>query len=309
MRVSIVGLGKVGSALAAALAIQGLCEELVLVSQRAGFRDGEAHDLRHASSFFRHRIVVRAGDLAATRDSDILILTASHPAPPGSVDRGAVAAENTRLFAELVPRLVAYSPGASILVVSNPVDVLTHHVLRWSELPRGRVLGTGTLIDSARFRAILAERVHVHPLDLRAYIFGEHGPTQFPAVSLASIAGVRIDPQEARRAFADAVEGGLQAYRSKGYTSHAIAMAVCLLVEAMRDDSCITAPVSTRIDGYLGVRDVCLSVPVVVGRGGIVQWLEPELTAEEIAAFQHSAAAVRRVIAATQHIEDTSRAD
>lgn len=309
MRVSIVGLGKVGSALASALAIQGVCEELVLVGRRVGFREGEAHDLRHASSFFRHRISVRAGDLAATHDSDILILSASHPAPVGSVDRTAVAAENTRLFAELVPRLVAYSPEATILVVTNPVDVLTYHTLRWSELPRGRVLGTGTLIDSARFRAILAERVHVHPLDLRAYIFGEHGPTQFPAVSLANIGGVRIDPAIARRAFSDAVEGGLQAYRSKGYTSHAIAMAVCLLVEAIRDDSCITAPVSTRIDGYLGVRDVCLSVPVVVGRGGIVQWLEPELTEDEVTAFHTSAEAVRRVIAATRHIEDSSSAD
>src|SRR5690606_18690684 len=121
MRVSIVGLGKVGSALASALAIQGVCEGLVLVGRRVGFREGEAHDLRHASSFFRHRISVRAGDLAATHDSDILILSASHPAPVGSVDRTAVAAENTRLFAELVPRLVAYSPEATILVVTNPV--------------------------------------------------------------------------------------------------------------------------------------------------------------------------------------------
>src|SRR5690606_34217152 len=153
-----------------------------------GYREGEAHDLRHASSFFRHPVSVRAGDLDAGADSDVIILTTSHPSPTPSVDRTLMATENTRLFSRIVPALAEASPRACFIVVSNPVDTLTYHALRWSGFPRGRVFGTGTLIDSARFRAILAERVHVHPLDLRGYIFGEHGTTQFPAISLASIA-------------------------------------------------------------------------------------------------------------------------
>lgn len=297
MRVAIVGLGRVGSALAFAIAVQGLCDELILVSRRQAYREGEANDLRHATSFLRHPVHVRAGDIEAAAGSDVLILTASNPPPTHTSDRMALLRENSRLFENLVPRLAAESPSARIIVVSNPVDVLTHHTLRLSGFEPGRVMGTGTLIDSARFRAILAERVHVHPVDLRAYIFGEHGSSQFAALSLASVAGVRIDASEAQRAFDDAVEGGLQTYRDKGFTSHAIAMATCLLVEAIRDDSCVTAPVSTLIDGYLGVRDVCLSVPVVVGRMGVLRKLEPQLSPEEVAAFRRSALVVSEAIA------------
>src|SRR5690606_5924547 len=131
-----------------------------------------------------------------------------------------------------------------------------------SGFPAQRVMGTGTLVDSARFRSILAERVRIHPTDIRAYIFGEHGVTQFPALSLAQAAGVQIERALGQSAFQDAMEGAYATYRAKGYTSYAVALAAALVIEAIEQDSCVTMPLSTYIDGYLGVTDICLSIPV-----------------------------------------------
>jgi len=296
MRVSVVGLGRVGLSIAFAVATHGLCDELVLVSRRETFAAGEAHDLRHAVPFLRRPLIVRSGGIEAAAGSDVIVMAVQDEGIVETEDRLGLARPNLAIFERLIPELAAESPRACFIVVSNPVDVLTYHALRLAGFPRNRVIGTGTLVDSARFRANLASRMRVHPADLRAYILGEHGHTQFPATSLASLAGVKIDPRMAEVAFREAVDSGLQAFRARGYTNRAIAMATCLLVEAMRDDSCITAPVSTFIDGYLGVRDVCLSMPVVVGREGVIRVLEPILSDEEAAAFRRSAEVVRAAI-------------
>ncbi|MGH8624307.1 MAG: hypothetical protein ACREYC_03170 [Gammaproteobacteria bacterium] len=164
-------------------------------------------------------------------------------------------------------------------------------------MPPSRVLGTGTLIDSARFRSMLSAEVGIHPDDLRAYILGEHGPSQFPALSLAQAGGEAIeDNRGRRRMFDQAVDAGFEVFRSKGYTNDAIAMAAALIIESIAFDKRHTMPISTLIDGYLGVRDVCLSVPVVVGREGITRVLQPDLNELEIDAFRASAVTVRGAI-------------
>src|SRR5690606_12667514 len=180
-----------------------LVEHLVLVARRLSHAQGEASDLTHSLAFLPHTAKVEAGELAHTAASDIIVLSASCPTTEGQTDRLAMTVQNGKLFEELVPPLCALSPNACLVVVSNPVDVLTYHALQLSGFRAQRVMGTGTLVDSARFRSILAERVRIHPTDIRAYIFGEHGVTQFPALSLAQAAGVQIERALGQSAFQD----------------------------------------------------------------------------------------------------------
>ncbi|MDZ7736498.1 MAG: hypothetical protein U5P41_10620 [Gammaproteobacteria bacterium] len=192
-----------------------------------------------------------------------------------------------------MPELAKNSPDAVFVVLTNPVDIMTYHTIRLSGFPPRRVIGTGTLIDSARFREMLSDEIGIDPDDLRAYILGEHGPHQFPALSQAQVGGERIDDNEHRRQmFRDAVEAGHNVLRAKGYTNYAIAMAASLIIEAIVHDTRRTMPVSTLIDGWLDVADVCLSLPVVIGRSGITRVLHPELDASEREAFRQAAVAV-----------------
>jgi len=293
MKISVIGIGRVGSTLAYTLAMRGLCDELMLVNRRHEIAVGDACDLRHAVAFVDRQMEVQAGRLADTAGSDIIALCASVPRPAGETDRLALGPGNAALFRELVPDLAAASPDAVFIVLTNPVDIMTYHAIRLSALPPQRVIGTGTLIDSARFREMLSDDIGVHPDDLRAYILGEHGPHQFPALSQAQVGGERIEDNEHRRQlFRRAVDAGNNVLRSKGYTNYAIAMAATLIIEAVVHDTRRTVPVSTLIDGWLGVSDVCLSVPVVIGRQGITRVLHPDLNEEEREAFRQAAAAV-----------------
>lgn len=294
MKIAIVGIGRVGSSLAYALVMRGLCDELLLINRRREIAAGDAHDLRHAVAFVDRRIEVYAGDIADSAGADIIAICASVPLQEQTTDRLALGPGNAELFKQLVPQLTAASPNAVFVVLTNPVDIMTYLTLQLSDLPPRRVMGTGTLIDSARFREMLSDEIGIHPDDLRAYILGEHGPHQFPALSQAQVAGERIEDNDQRRQmFRDAVEAGHNVLRAKGYTNYAIAMAATLIIEAMVHDTRRTMPVSTLIDGWLGVEDVCLSLPVVIGREGITRVLHPELNAAERQSFQQAADAVR----------------
>lgn len=300
MKISIVGVGRVGATVGFALVTKGLAQELVLVSRSRASAEAEAQDLLHASAFTSGRVAIHAGDLAATAGSDVVLMCASVPQPGAVASRDALAAGNAQLMTELAPKLGAASPECVLIVITNPVDAMTYHALRLSGLPRQRVLGSGTLVDSARFRALVSEKIGIHPDDVRAYILGEHGDSQFPALSMSMTGGMSFDHNElAAQMFERTVLAGYEIMQSKGYTNYAIALAAALIVESIKDDACRTMPVSTLIDGYCGVRDVCLSVPAVIGSGGIQRVLEPPLTADEQSAFRRSAAAVRRTIEAS----------
>jgi L-lactate dehydrogenase len=301
MKVSIIGVGNVGATLAYTLTIRGLTDELALMDQRPEVAQGEALDLLHAEAFTSQPVLVRAGGFDATAGSDLLVLTCSAPWKSTYASRADLARDNLRTFESLVPALVEQSPEAKLLVISNPVDVMTYHALRISRLPAHRVFGTGTLIDSARFRAMLSAEVGIHPDDLRAYILGEHGESQFPALSLAQAGGERLEESEiACRLAGEASRWGWAVVNQKGYTSFAISMAAALVVEAVARDTRRTMPLSVLIDGFLEVRDVCLSLPVVVGREGVVRVLQPKFRTEEADAFRHCAGVVAETIRASQ---------
>lgn len=297
MKISIIGVGRVGSTVAYTLTMRGLGDELVLVNRRPQVAEGEAFDLQHALSFTEKPMTIRAGGVADTAGSDIVILCASVPTPADISDRLELGPANAKLFDELIPPLAAASPRAILIVVTNPVDVLTHRTLILSHFEAARVIGAGTLIDSARLRTMLSERVGIHPDDVRAYILGEHGASQFPAFSLARAGGAKLDERIANHAlFEQAVDAGVRVFRRKGYTNYAISMATALIVDSIVHDARRTMPVSVLIDGWLGVTDVCLSVPAVVGRAGVTRVLTPELSDAEVAAFRRSAEVVRAAI-------------
>ena len=292
-------MGRVGASIAFTLVAKGLVDELILANRTLARATGEAKDLLHASAFVQRPLRIRAGWLEATSDSDVVVMCASKGVRQQVQSRLELATDNAQLFDELIPEIAARSPQAILLVVTNPVDAMTFQALRLSGFASQRVMGTGTLIDSARYRSLLSAEVGIHPDDIRAYILGEHGDTQFAANSLAWTGGERLhDDATTRRIFEETVRTGYDVYQAKGYTNHAIALAVALVVESIGRDECRTMPLSVLMDGFLGERDVCLSVPVVVGRAGIVRQLCPELSKQEQAAFHASARAVRRTLSA-----------
>jgi L-lactate dehydrogenase len=299
MKVTLVGNGRVGSAIGFAIVLQRLADELVIVDRVPEAAIGDAADLAHASALSQP-MTVRAGGVEAAVGSDVVIITASVPAPRPPASRLQLAESNARLFAELIPKLVSVCPEAVYLVVSNPVDVMTYLALRYSRgvLPPARVIGAGTLIDTARYRTLLAEYVGIHTNDIRAYIMGEHGDSQFPALSAASAGGQRLDSSDPTIALlGERARGeGDRVFAAKGYTNFAIAAATASLLSAIATHARSVFPVSTLLTDYHGVSDVCLSVPAVIGRSGILQVLKVDLSEEEIKKLHHSARIVRSAI-------------
>lgn len=301
MKISVVGVGRVGSTLAFALSQRNCVHEMVLVGRRREDTLGDALDIAHAQSFVEVPTRVVAGTLPDTCDSDIIVVCASIPTPPNMADRAALGPGNVRLLRDLIPSLAKLSPQAVLVMVSNPVDALTYFAIEFSGFPAERVLGSGTLIDSARLRHELSLEVGIHSNDLRAYILGEHGGSQFAAMSCATAGGEAIDDTPQRRALiARVVQAGLEIFSHKGHTNYGIALAATAIVEAIALDTKHTMPVSVAVDGFLGVSGVCLSLPAVVGRRGIERILHPRLNEMEAQAFRASATAVRRQIAAAR---------
>lgn len=295
MKISVVGVGKVGTAAAFALVTRGVPHDLVLVGRTKDRAIGEAHDLLHASALIRPMRIV-SGDAADTAGSDVIVLAVS--AADLTANRLDAAVPNARLLREVVPPLAEKSPNAVFVVLTNPVDVATYVTLKASGFAPGRVLGSGTLLDTARLRALLSRQTGINAVDIRAYVLGEHGDSQFAALSVASVGGIRIDPADpaVRAAVNEARGGGYEVARHKGYTNHAVAVSAALICEAIADDARTVLPVSTFVDGFLGVRDVCLSLPCVVGRGGVSRVLSVDLSDAEAAEFRHSAGVIRGVL-------------
>jgi len=295
--VAIIGCGAVGTTTAFALLIKGVAERLLLTSRSLERAEGEAADLRHASAFVERPVDIIAGPIDVIAGAGVIVITASVRLAKTAPDRRAFFAGNCELFRTLIPRIVELAPQACLVIVSNPVDLMTYAAWRWSGFPAPRVLGTGTLIDSGRFRQLLSGRLGVHPEDIRAYILGEHGDQQFPALSIAVTGGERLTADDSiRQTFNAARESGRQVMIRKGHTNFAIALATTMIVESIVRDARRTLPVSTLLNGYEGVHNVCLSIPAIVGRGGVIRALQPALSAEEGDQLRQSARDLRSML-------------
>ena len=297
MKVSIIGLGHVGATLAYTIAMQGFAEQLMLINRNKAKAEGDAKDLMHSLAFTEHMMEICAGGLEDARDSDIIVMTVSTPWQPEFNSRFDLAPGNVKLFKEMMPALAAASPEAKFVIITNPVDVMTYATIKMTGLPPAQVMGVGTLIDSARFRKYLSQKEGIHPDDIRAYVLGEHGSSQFPALSLAYAGGEHItDEVDSQGIFRQSAFSGFEIMKGKGYSNFAVSMATTLIIESIFLDNMRTIPVSTLIQGYLDEQDVCLSVPAVIGRKGIIRTLKPQLNEEEQQAFHASARIVREEI-------------
>lgn len=301
-KVAIIGTGSVGATIAYVLLMRGLARELVLIDKQADKARAEAMDLNHGAMFVPP-VAVRDGTIDDCAGARVVVITAGAKQQPGQ-SRLELADANARLFSRLIPEVVRVSPDALLLIVSNPVDVLTELALRWSGLPERRVIGSGTVLDTSRFRFLIGRHFNVSVSNVHAYIIGEHGDSEVALWSSAQIGNVPLADltppdrpalnDETKRVIVEGVRGAAGAViRAKGATNWAIGLSVAKILEALLRDERVVLTVSRRLEGYLGVEGVCLSVPCVVSREGAESCLTVACDPDELAAFRRSADIVR----------------
>jgi L-lactate dehydrogenase len=301
-RVAIVGAGNVGASFAYALLLSGLAAEIVLIDLNRERAEGEAMDLAHAVPF-APPARVWAGDYADCAGAAVTVVTAGANQRPGEA-RLELVARNAAIFRALVPQVAGANPGGIILVATNPVDVLTHTALRVSGLPPARVIGSGTTLDTARFRYLISRHFGVDARSVHAYIVGEHGDSEVPVWSRANIAGMPLaDYCEVTGAALDGAtrqaiyertrDAAYEIIKRKGATYYAIGAGLLRIVEAILRDQRTVLTVSSVIDGYYGVSDVAFSLPTVIDRGGVEQVIRLRLSDEEQEGLLRSAAVLR----------------
>jgi len=298
VRIAIVGAGAVGATIAYAAMIQGLAHEIVLIDSVAGKAEAEAKDLMHGSMFVP-AVNVSAGDLELCRGARIVVITAGAKQQPGQT-RLELVATNTGIYREMIPKILSHAPETLLLVVSNPVDVLTYVSLKISALPRARVIGSGTVLDTSRFRSLLSKRMDVAVGNIHAYIVGEHGDSEVPLWSSAQVANVPLEsfstPTCPRLTETDRVEifhgvrdAAAQVIAAKGATNWAVGLAVVRILQAVLRDEQSVLTVSSLLEDYCGISGVCISVPCLVGRHGVGATLPLPYSGSELAALKRSA--------------------
>lgn len=299
MKIAMIGVGAVGASAAYALMISGLAAEIVLIDVNERKAEGEAMDLMHGSSFVRP-VTVRGGTYADCAGAQIVVITAGAAQRPGET-RLDLVKRNAEIFGQMIPQIVAAAPQAILLIVSNPVDILTYISLKLSGFPPSRVIGSGTVLDTARLRALVGQRLSVDPRSVHGYVIGEHGDSEVIVWSRAAVAGLPLDEFCRQRGIAYSAtlqeEIDLQVRRAayeiiarKGATYYAIGLGVRHIVEAILRDQNTILTVSTLMTGQFGMNDVCLSLPSVVDHGGVEGVLLPDLSPGELIALQRSAA-------------------
>ena len=297
-RVAVVGLGNVGATLGYALLFSGLAAEIVLVDQNHAKAEGEAMDLNHAVPF-AHPTRIWAGDYDDCAGAAVVVIAAGVGQKPGDT-RLDLLQRNADIFAQIVPRIVEHNRDCILLIATNPVDVLTHVSLQLSGLPPRHVIGSGTILDTARFRYLLSQHFGVDPRSVHAYIIGEHGDSEVPVWSLANIAGMRLedfcaaqgrtcDWQELHSIFEQTRDAAYHIIARKQATYYAVAAGLMRIIEAILRDQNTVLCVSSQVSGEYGISEICLSLPSIVNRQGIQEVLHLQLSGEEALKLQESA--------------------
>jgi L-lactate dehydrogenase len=303
-KVAIIGAGFVGSTFGYSLLIHGFVSQIVIVDVDRERAEGEVMDLNHGMAF-AHPMKISVGDYADCADADIVVIT---------VDLGRkieksrleLAEGNFRILQQIIPRVLEHNRDCIFLVATNPVDVMTYAVLKLSGFPKNRVIGSGTTLDTARLRYLLGEHLQIDPRNVHAYIIGEHGDSEVPVWSLASVAGVRLKDycpmcrvQYSLKHFNDLFlkvrNAGYEIIQKKGHTNYAVALGLARVVESIIRDENAVLTVSCLQENYHGVSDVCVSVPAVLNRSGIKSVVELPLDQKEMEDFRKSATVVKNV--------------
>lgn len=300
-KVSVIGAGHVGVTAAYAMLLDGSATDLVLFSRDKKKAEGEALDLEHSRAFLGTTNVIPTDSYEEVSGSQFIVMTAGVAQKSGQ-SRLELIQENKAIIEKTIPELVKVAPDATILIVSNPVDILTYHAVKLGQRRPGQIFGSGTMLDTARFRFHLSEILGVHPRSIHAYILGEHGDSSFPAVSQATVGGQSIlrfpgcTPETIQEAFQKTREAAYKIIEAKGATYYAIGVVIMKIMEAVFQNSRSVLPVSIPLQNYQGISDVALSVPCIVGRQGVSSILDIQLSQQEIQQLQQSAQTIKEFI-------------
>lgn len=309
-KITVIGAGSVGSTTAFALALKNIANEIVIIDINEDKALGEAMDIHQGTPLFSEPVNVYAGDYKSAVGSDIVVITSGVARKPGQT-RIDLAQTNVNIIKQITPQIVRSCPDATYVIVANPVDILTYVFSKFSGIPQNRIIGSGTLLDTARLRARIAEYLSVSQKNVHAYVFGEHGETSFVPWSIAEVSTISLADYKELIKLDQGImvdldydeidnymrSSGGKIIRRKGCTNYAIAVSVCGICECLQGGVNAVVTVSTMLSGEYGISDVCLSLPMLLGNGQVQGRITPRLTDEELEKLHHSADALKAVIA------------
>ena len=307
-KITVIGAGSVGAAITNDIMVQGIASEILLIDINKQKAFGEALDIYQGAPFCSPAIV-RSGDYEDAAGSDIVIITSGVPRKPGQT-RLELAQTNVNILKQITPQIVKHAPDAIYILVSNPVDILTYVFHKISGLPENQIIGSGTVLDTARLQAELAKRFHISPKNVHAHVYGEHGDSSFVPWSLATIATNHVDyykkavDPDNKINWNDEYEemeefvrtSGGKVIKAKGATFYAVAISVCHICKCIQANAGTALTVSSLMHGEYGIEDVCLSTLALVDKSGIRSKIISPLTAEEEAKLRRSADKLKEVI-------------
>ncbi len=308
MKVTIIGTGSVGSTIAYTLTVMGLASEVVMIDLNTEKSMGEALDIRQGVPFF-NPCSIYAGSYLDAKDSDVVVITSGIARKPGQ-SRLDLAQTNVNITKSILPEITKYAPNAKYIIVSNPVDILTYVTFKRSGLPAENIIGSGTVLDTARLRARISEYYNISQKNVHAYVLGEHGDSSFVPWSSANISNVSISnfaEAMAQTNFTspeldtDAVEkyvrtSGARVIGRKGATFFAVSASVCYIIQALNSSINSTLTVSTLLNGEYGIMDCCMSLPCIVGKNGVSGKIKLDLNDDEIQKLHHSKRCLKNVM-------------
>jgi L-lactate dehydrogenase len=297
-KIAVIGAGGVGATTAYALMVQGVGSEIVLIDLDKDKAEGEAMDLRHGASFV-NPVDIYAGGYEDLADAKLIIITAGAAQKPGET-RLDLIKKNTGIFKNIIPSITKYNKNGILLVVTNPVDILTYLTYKISGFPANRVIGSGTVLDTSRFKSLLSKKCEVAASNVHGYIIGEHGDSEVPVWSLTNIAGTQInnycpicrkgcEENEFKEIGNKVKNACYEIIDKKGSTFYAVALAVSRIARAILRDENAVLTVTSLMMGYYGVEDMSISLPTLINSNGIKNVLELPLSEAEEKAFKKSA--------------------
>ena len=304
-KAAIIGCGFVGTSIAFSLVQKGIFSELVLIDANEKKAEGEAMDLSHGLPFTKP-MEIRAGSHEDIADCAMIIITAGANQKPGET-RLDLVHKNVEIYKSIIPKIVEKNQEATLLIVSNPVDIMTYVALKLSGYPRHKVIGSGTVLDTARLKYLLSRHLDVDSRSIHAFIIGEHGDSELAVWSAANVSGIPLNHFCELRGYFDHMESMDRIYQSvrdsayeiiekKGATYYGVAMAVCRIAESVIRNEHSIMPISVYLDGLYGLHDICLSIPTVVGQEGAEKVLDIPLDLMEMGKLVYSAEELKKII-------------
>ncbi len=285
-KAAIVGCGSVGASAAYAYVLDGSVTQMALVDIDEGKAAGLRLDLEHASTFTPNMQIDSSDDLSICQGANIVVISAGARQKEGE-SRLDLCLKNKKIYANIIPQIAKAAPNAILIIVSNPVDVLTYEAIKLSGFPKERVFGTGTVLDSIRLQFHISEQLQIHPSSIYAHVLGEHGDTSFPMFSSANVLGKSLfdfdnfSSEVADKCYEDTKLAAYRVIHDQGYTCYSIATVIREITNSIFEDKKQVFTLSVPLDNYYGNSDVCLSVPCVLGRGGVEQVLKVPLSKQE----------------------------